>query len=66
MKMETAATDSGRVRTWRLVRGILLAIVLGVVGWRASVLWDEGQSLDAEVNWQPAWLVAAAAAYLAG
>ena len=66
MTIETAATGSSRVWTWRLVRGILLVIVLGVVGWRASELWDEGRSLDREVNWQPAWLAAAAAAYLAG
>ena len=42
MTIETAATDSSRAWTWRLVRWSLLAIVLVVVGERASELWEDG------------------------
>ncbi len=66
MTIETAATDSSRAWAWRLVRWSLLAIVLVVVGERASKLWEEGRTLGGEVHWQPAWLAAAAVAYLVG
>ena len=66
MMTPTGADGSGRTWTWRLVRIGVLAIVLAVVAWRGTALWEDGRRLGGEVTWRPGWLAAAAVVYLVG
>ena len=66
MTAQPPAASPVRVWTWRLIRWVVLAGVLGVVCWRVASLWQEGQRAGGEVTWGWGWLVAAAVVYLVG
>jgi glycosyltransferase 2 family protein len=61
-----AATNADRRRRWLwpIVKWGLFATVLVFVGLRARALWKPGEFREISVS--PLWLIAAAAAYLAG
>ena len=66
MTAEAPVAGFGRVGMWRLIRWGVLAVVLGVVSWRATSLWQEGQRAGVEVTLRWGWLAAAAVVYLVG